>query len=64
MPILCLSKAIAEVNGPDIATVLGDQTTPPMDTKDMLRLTYCGDDPKRKAAFDRLHRLTGVIAEY
>jgi hypothetical protein len=65
MPVLHISRGIADAHCDDISTVLGqDIPMPALDAKDLLQLTYTGDDPERRAAFRRLQELPGVIAEY
>jgi hypothetical protein len=64
MPILRISRPIAAAQCADIETVLAGAPLPPLEAKDMLKLTYDGDDPVRLAAFQRLQNLPGVIVEY
>jgi len=65
MPVLHISRSIANAHCDDIVTVLGrDIPMPALDAKDLLKLVYTGDDPQRKAAFRRLQELPGVIVEY
>ena len=64
MPILSISQTLADANQDDVLLVLGNRPMPPVGEKGTIQLTYTGTNPERQAAFRRLQRLPGVIAEY
>jgi hypothetical protein len=65
MPLLHISRGIADAHCDDIVAVLGqDVQMPALDANDLLKLIYTGDDLDRQAAFRRLQDLPGVIVEY
>jgi hypothetical protein len=64
MPLLHISRSIAAAHQKDIELVLADGPMPPLEPKDLFKLTYTGSDPERLAAFRRLQELPGVIVEY